>query len=195
VKSTVVIAAALLASVAFAQSPETTPPPESPTPAEPTSPPPPPRPAPAGPSKWFFGGGLGISFGSVDYISISPMVGYHVVPRFDVALQPFYSYTNYDYNDFSANNYGADLIARFKAIRALFVEGRYEWISYEYLDVQGNNARSSDSYPFAGVGYYLGRGRVGIAVSALYNFNYDENDPYRPYDSPWLFQVTAGVGF
>jgi len=203
VRSTVVMVAVLLASLTFAQSPEPTPQPEPTPPAEPVpqqpppppSTPPPPPPAPAGPSKWFYGGGLGISFGAVDYVSISPMIGYHVIPRLDVALQPFYSYTNYDYNDFTANNYGADLIARFKAFRRLFIEGRYEWISYEYLDSSGNDARSSSTYPFAGAGYYMGAGHVGVAFSALYNFNYDENDPFRPYDSPWLFQVSVGVGF
>jgi len=145
--------------------------------------------------KLFFGGGVGASFGSVDYISIAPMVGYHVVPRFDVGLQPFYSYTKYDSPDFSANNYGADVFARFIAFRNLFLEGRGEWISYEYQDFVGSDHRTSDFYPMAGVGYSMGRGKVGVYFSALYNFGYDDNDPFRPYDSPWIFSVGVGVGF
>ena len=200
-KSTVFVVAILLSSLTLAQTPEPTPPapvpqPQQPQPTPPPPPPPPPpAPAPPAPSKWFYGGGLGLSFGTVDYVSISPMIGYHVVPRFDVALQPFYSYTSYDSPDFTANNYGADLIARFNVFRRLFLEGRYEWISYQYLNFAGNEDRKSDSYPFAGVGYYLGRGHVGVAFSALYNFSYDDNDPFRPYDSPWIFQATVGVGF
>jgi hypothetical protein len=184
VKWNLVVVAILLSSLAVAQS------------SDPAPPTPPPAPAPSAPSRWFYGGGLGLSFGTVDYVSISPMIGYHVAPRFDVALQPFYSYTNYDYNpDFTANNYGGDLVARFKAFQRLFLEGRYEWISYEYRDSVGKEERTSDSYPFAGAGYYVGSGHVGVAFSALYNFNYDEDDPFRPYDSPWLFQASVGVGF
>ena len=77
----------------------------------------------------FFGGGFGASFGDVDYISVAPMIGYRVTPRFDVAAQPFYAYTKYNNPDFSANNYGADLIARFTVLRRLFLEGRGEWNS------------------------------------------------------------------
>jgi len=198
-RAALVVVAILVSSLALAQTPEPTPSPQPNPPAEPTPPPPtppPPPPPPAAPSKWFYGGGVGLSLGTVDYISISPMIGYHLAPRFDVALQPFYSYTNYDYDpDFTANNYGADVIARFKAFRRLFLEGRYEWISYEYLTALGNEDRKSDSYPFAGAGYFIGAGKVGFAFSALYNFGYDEDDPFRPYDSPWLFQASVGVGF
>jgi hypothetical protein len=42
-----------------------------------------------------------------------------------VALQPFYSYTSYDSTDFNANNYGADLIARLRAFRRIFLEARF----------------------------------------------------------------------
>ena len=143
----------------------------------------------------FFGGGFGASFGSVDYISVSPMIGYRVTPRFDVAAQPFYAYTNYDDIDFSANNYGVDLLARFTVFRNLFLEGRGEWISYEFRDFDGTDSRTSDFYPMAGAGYQVGRGKVGVYFSALYNFGYDDDDPFRPYDSPWIFQVGVGVGF
>jgi hypothetical protein len=201
----ILFAAVLISGGALAQEPTPSPTPSPmPTPAPVPTPVPTPAPTPAPgykpppppvSSRWFFGGGVGASFGSVDYISIAPMVGYRVTPRFDVGLQPFYSYTKYDNPDFSANNYGADALARFTVFRNFFLEGRGEWISYEYQDLGGSDHRTSDFYPMAGAGYAIGRGKVGVYFSALYNFGYDDNDPFRPYDSPWIFSVGVGVGF
>jgi hypothetical protein len=184
----VVLVALLLCSLpAWSQSPQ---------PPPPTQPVPPPEPPPP-PSKWFFGGGLGLSFGDVDYVSVSPMIGYRVTPRFHAALQPFYSHTKDDRyaTELSASNYGGDLLGRFTVLRNFFLEGRYEWISYEYRSLAGTDERTTDTYPMAGLGYTMGSGRVGGYFSALYNFGYDEDDPFRPYDSPWVYQAGVGVGF
>jgi len=189
-----------LATASFAQVPEPTP---EPAPAPTTEPAPPPPPAKEKSSikdKLFVGGGIGLSFGTVDYVSISPLVGFHLAPRFDLAIQPFYSYTKDSrYSpEFSASNYGADLIGRVRIVQNFFAEARVEWISYEYLDSLNQTSRQSDTYPFAGLGYTIGAGRAGITFSALYNFGYDSNvgyGAYGPYDSPWSYQVGVSVGF
>ena len=49
-------------------------------------------PPPAPPSvkdKFFYGGGLGLSFGDVDYVEIAPLVGYRFLPKLDGGVQPF----------------------------------------------------------------------------------------------------------
>jgi hypothetical protein len=43
-------------------------------------------------SKFFFGGNLGLSFGTYTYIEIAPLVGYKVIPRLWVGLGPKYMY-------------------------------------------------------------------------------------------------------
>lgn len=178
----------VLATVSFAQVPE-------PAPAPPAE-----EEKPSVKDKLFVGGGVGLSFGTVDYVSISPLVGFHVAPRFDLAIQPFYSYTKdsrYD-PEFSATNYGADLLGRVRIVQNFFAEARVEWISYEYLDSLNQTNRQSDTYPMAGLGYTIGAGRAGISFSALYNFGYDNNSPYGaygPYDSPVIYQVGVSVGF
>jgi tetratricopeptide (TPR) repeat protein len=61
---------------------------------------------------------------------------------------------------------------------------------------------------FAGWASNFGEPEEGVAAAdrairlnpdtpawALYNFGYDDNDPFRPYDSPWVFNVGVGVGF
>src|SRR5262245_45657526 len=152
---------------------------------------------PAWTSRLFYGGGLGLSFGSVESVYIAPLVGYHVVPRFDVGVQPFYLYANNKVytESVKTNDYGADLLARVRLFRGVFVEGRYEWISHEYVLPDLSTARRSDSLWLLGVGYAIGKGPVGAYVSALYDLSYDGNDPYRPYDQPWILQVGVGVNF
>ena len=160
--------------------------------------PPPPEPKKAPwTKKLFFGGSAGLGFGDVDYVSLAPMVGYHVVPRFDVGVQPFYTYANYKLYDpdVKTHNYGIDLFARFRVFRGFFIEGQYEWIDYEYILSDLSKGRRSDSYWYGGAGYAIGAGRVGVYVTALYNFSYRSDDPFRAYDSPWSVQVGVGVGF
>src|SRR5262249_51631732 len=42
----------------------------------------------------FFGGGIGMGFGDVDYVSVEPLVGWHVHPKIAVGVSPLYRWTN-----------------------------------------------------------------------------------------------------
>ena len=189
---------------AWAQTPPPVPPPTpapAPTPAPTPAPAPqeaPPPPQHAGPSKWFVGGGVGATFGTVDTISIAPLIGYHVIPRFDVGTQLFYQWVNDGrYSPtFESSSYGATLFARFRVWRALFLEGDYQYTNYEYLDVFNQKHRASYDAFLAGGGYAIPvGGKAAMYFSALYDFSYDSNDPYRAYDSPWRVQAGVTVGF
>lgn len=159
---------------------------------------PPPPAKPPGPSKWFFGGGLGATFGTVDSISVAPMIGYHVVPRVDVGIQPYYSWVRDDRYSPSVdlNEYGAFLLTRVRVYRALFLEADYQHTSYEFPTVGGDTDRDTYDAFLAGGGYGIPiAGRASMYMSALYDFSYDGDDPFLPYDSPWRFQVGVMVGF
>ena len=43
-------------------------------------------------SHLFFGGGLGLQFGSMTLIEISPLVGYKITPKFSIGVSPTYKY-------------------------------------------------------------------------------------------------------
>jgi opacity protein-like surface antigen len=193
------IVAALLLAVALpaaAQSPEPAPPqPQPETPAPETAP----RPAPKHhTNRFFFGGGVGLAFGEVDYFELSPMIGVRVIPRFDVGFQPFYRWvkdTRYS-PDVETSDYGASLFARFRVISSFYVEADYQYTNYEYPTSQTQTTRSSYSGFLAGAGFYQPVGHnVGFNVGVLYDFSYDGNDPFRPYDSPWRVQAGVSVGF
>jgi hypothetical protein len=174
--------------------PQPTPAPGTPAPA----PPPPEKPKSSGPQRWFFGGGVGASFGDVDYVEIAPLVGVKVLPRFDLGLQPFYRWIDDGrYSpSITTNDYGATLFARVRVFAGFFVEGDYQYTSYEYPNVGGGTTRDTYNAFLAGGGYSIPvGGHVGVYVSALYDFSYDGNDVNRPYDSPVRVQVGVAVGF
>lgn len=172
---------------AFAQTPESTPPPE-----------PEKEPAPPMQHRWFFGGGVGAAFGDVDYFEIAPLVGMHVVPRVDLGLQPFYRWTNDSRYapSVESSDYGARLFARFRVVSSFFLEADYQYTNYEYVNSLGGTTRDANNAFLAGAGYVAPLGRnVGMYFSALYDFTYNNDDPYNPYDSPVQFQIGVSVGF
>ena len=177
---------------AFAQTPEPTPAPTTPPPESEE------KPAPTMKDRFFFGGGVGATFGSVDYIEIAPLFGLKIVPRVELGFQPFYRWTNdgryspsVEYTD-----YGARIFSRFRIVSNFFLEADYQFTSYEYLNDYGGTTRASNNAFLAGAGYTMPVGRnVGLYFSALYDFSYNDNDPYGAYDSPVQLQFGVAVGF
>jgi hypothetical protein len=193
------LVALLLTGVAFAQT-STPPPPPPPanvvTPPPPQEPPPPPPPPPI--SRIIYGGGVGLSFGDVDYIEIAPMIGYKLTPRTHVGVSFLYRYRddNRYEPDLTTSDYGGSVFARYFPLGGFFIQGEYEWVSYEYPTFDGPNERQGDSNVLAGGGFSQSMGNhASFYISGMYNFSYDGDDPFEPYDSPWVFRVGVGFGF
>jgi hypothetical protein len=179
-----------LALPALAQTPE----PEPPAPA----PPPPAKPGSPSRAKFFFGGSVGAAFGTVDYIELAPLVGVRIAPRFELGVQPFYRWI--DDGRYSpkviTHDYGARVFGRARIVSSLFAEADYQYTNYEYPLAGGGTTRSTHNAFLAGAGYTVRVAQnAGVFFSALYDFTYNANDPYRPYDSPLQFQVGAAIGF
>jgi hypothetical protein len=205
-KKIALVAILLAASIpALAQTPAPQPPP-TPTPApEPTGQPPDmpawePEPTsatgqPGLRDRLYFGGGIGLSFGTVDYVELSPLVGFRVTPDFNLGLAVFYRYRNdgrYE-EDVTTNDYGGSLFAQYQVVPTFFLHGEVEYVNYEYIMFDLDTERESDTNFLAGAGYGWPVGGGSVYFLALYNFNYDEDDFTNPYDSPWVFRV--GVTF
>jgi hypothetical protein len=170
---------------------------QAPEPAEP------PAEAPAHPKppvrdRFFFGGGIGATFGTVDYVEVAPLIGVRVVPRFDVGFQPFYRWTNDSrYSpQVSTTDYGARLFGRVIIVKNFFAEVDYQYTNYEYANGFGGTTRAANNAFLAGGGYSVPIGHnAGMYFSALYDFSYDDNNVYYPYDSPVQLQFGFSVGF
>jgi hypothetical protein len=185
------------ASAVHGQTPpaEPTPPPGQP-PAE--APPPAPTPPPAWKDKLYFGGGVGASFGDIDYVELAPLVGYRLHPRVATGVRLFYRWKSDDRyaNSVSTSDYGGNLFMNLSVFGPWFGAVEYEYVDYEYATPLGATFRESDSNLLAGVGFSRrAGGRAGLYATALYNFSYDDNDPFEPYDSPWVYRVGVTFGF
>ena len=67
----------------------------------------------------FFGGTLGLQFGSYTNIQVQPMVGLWVRPRIAVALGPNFQYYKDSYYDFESTIYGGNAYIQFVPLRDL----------------------------------------------------------------------------
>jgi hypothetical protein len=157
-----------------------------------------PPPRHGGPNRWFFGGGFGLSFGTVDAVTVAPMIGYHVIPRVDVGTQLYYRWVNDSrYSpSVTTNDYGATLFMRARVAWQLYLEADYQYTNYQYVTGVGVTSRASYNSFLAGAGYGVPiGGKASLYVSALYDFGYNANDASLPYNSPWRLQVGVMVGF
>ncbi len=168
-------------------------------------PPPPPQaeastqsPAPPAIQRWFFGGGIGASFGDVEYVEVAPLVGYRIRPWMSTGVGAFWRHrSDGRYSpSIDTNDYGGSVFAEALVARPVFIHAEYEYVDYEYPTFPGQTARSSTSSFLLGAGVFqpLG-GNVGFYASALYNLSYDANDLASPYSSPWVYRAGVSVGF
>jgi hypothetical protein len=67
----------------------------------------------------FFGGALGLQFGSYTNIQIQPMVGLWVRPRIAIAAGPNFQYYKDSYYDFESTIYGGNAYIQFVPLRDL----------------------------------------------------------------------------
>ena len=148
--------------------------------------------------RWWFGGGIGLSFGGdVEYLAVEPMVGYRVTDNTTVGGGLIYRQREDKRIDpsYSTNDYGANVFVRYHVIPRMFLQGEYEVLSWEYRQFDGSNDRDTYSSVLGGVGYSQPIGpRSGFFATALYNFSYDREE-LTPYDSPWVVRFGIGVRF
>ena len=140
----------------------------------------------------FYGGGISASFGTVDYVELSPMVGVHLDERTSVGMTLLYRYRNDDRIG-SSNDWGGSLFARYRLTSAFYLEGDYEYLDHEYRSGTSSERRRYQSL-LAGGGMVTPLGaNTAMYMSVLYNFSYEEGD--SPYGDPWIVRFGLSVGF
>jgi len=160
----------------------------------------------------FFGGSLWASFGTVTRVEVSPVIGYHISPRFDVGIGGkylFYKSNSWNYtgtNDFSfsAHIYGGKAFSRIVLIKNLndilpfTLHGRLSsHLEYEGLNMPSNFAPETHSSRFWSHYYWVGGGlQQKIGKKAYFNifilYNLNEKSTYQLYDNP---TIRIGINF
>ena len=133
-------------------------------------------------------GGLGLNFGNVTVVNVSPVLGYRFTNKIHGGIGISYTYFNNVSMKFSTNIYGGNIFGRFFILENLFAHLEYEKL---YL-------RWSDGYKYNLTNIYIGGGynqRLGgnafAGILVLYNLN---QSPYSPYSNP-IIRGGIGIGF
>jgi len=147
---------------------------------------------------WVTGGGIGLQFGQVTMVDISPQVGYFVNEYLLVGLGLTYQYASdrtYANYSFTTNVYGGSLFARFYMpfYKSIFLHGQYEYLLYNTnvfspnLDYEWINVQNV----LVGAGFrqHIG-GRSGINIMVLWNLNQTD---YTLYQNP-IIRIGFDIG-
>ena len=148
--------------------------------------------------RWFVGGTVGLGFGDVDWVELSPFVGYRASKLVSVGTGLIWRYRkdNRFEDSLSTNDYGFNLFSRFDVARPFFLHLEYEYLSYEYIrgDLSKDRTNYSSILGGGGVAYPISRS-ASFYASLLYNFSYDSSDSFSPYGDPWIFRAGVAAHF
>ncbi|SMO47678.1 hypothetical protein [Solitalea koreensis] len=132
-------------------------------------------------SKIFYGGNIGLQFGTYTFIDLSPMVGYKVVPHLGIGVGITYQYLSN--RGYGYSNYGARTFANYNVWKPIILQAEYEYLSVQ-SSAFANKVTVSSRRALNNV--YLGGGlrqRVGprsaLDILLLYNVNEVSNSPYQ----------------
>jgi hypothetical protein len=163
------------------------------------------------PQRLIFGGGLGLSFGTVTSIAVAPIIGYRITENFSAGIGLNYQYLlERDaipllgrYYDYEASMLAPSVWMRYVIFSNLFVQAVYEhnFIAYTNYRYDQNGSGNIESYKekyscpsvLLGGGY---RQPVSENASMLVMILYDViQDPLSPYYRRLDFRFGFAVGF
>ncbi len=148
------------------------------------------------PDRIYYGAELGLSFGDYFQISVIPMIGYKLTPKFSVGGKIGYSYTadkRFE-EKITSNSYGASIFSRYSLIAGLYAHAEFAYFSYEFQTRQLESEREWVPFIMLGGGYTLPiSANTSMFVEVLWDVLQDENSPYDSSD-PFI-KIGVGVGF
>lgn len=137
----------------------------------------------------YVGGGLGLGFGDITNIQVSPLMGFNVTEAFSFGLRLDYQYLSADYYyytthySYNTSIYGGGPFVRLTVYENFYITSELEMLSLEtrYFDVLGQHSTDRFVYigTFVGAGMIMPAGkRSATYVAVLYNLNDSSNSPY-----------------
>ena len=132
----------------------------------------------------FFGGNIGLQFGTITQIDLSPLIGYRVSERFSSGIGITYQYYSDSRFDFNTDIYGGRVFGRYFIYEDFFAHAEFEVLSLETeldrLNLYPDDDRFLIHSVLVGGGY---RQKIGQSSSinfmVLYNLNQSSNSPYQ----------------
>lgn len=143
----------------------------------------------------YYGGNIGLSFGSYFRISIMPLVGYKLSPQASVGLKIGYEYIEdkrYE-EKLTGNNYGASVFGRYRVIPNIYLHAEFAYYSYKYQTAGFETDRTWVPFLYVGGGYIQPIGpNTSLFVEVLVDVLQDDNSPYKAWDPVISIGVAAG---
>ena len=147
----------------------------------------------------YFGGGLGLSFGTVTSIQIEPLVGVNIDPKNKLSVGLGLNYWYYRDNRFTPsidlNGYGYRTFVRYRFIPQLFGHAEFLHMNVERFNyLTGEQVRSWVPHLLVGAGYAqpLGSGS-SIYFQVLWEVLQDPNSIYAGQGP--IISAGVGIGF
>ena len=144
----------------------------------------------------FFGGNIGLNFGTLTYIAVSPIIGYRLTDKLGTGLGPTYTYFK-DHRDrnykYETHTYGGRTFLQYQVLESGLLYFEYEMVNIEVPDLRFTKLfRKNVSSLFLGGGYTQQFGRSS-ALTLMVLFNVIESD-YQIYENP-IIRTGINVGF
>ena len=141
----------------------------------------------------FLGGNLGLQFGTMTLIEVSPLLMCSITPRFYGGLGVTYEY----YKDsrytptYSTNIYGGRVLLNYFIFKNIFAHAEYEHLRYEaYTNIFFEKEWVRVNSWLVGGGFrQMVGGRSFMTLTVLWNLN---ETTYSPYTNPI---IRVGIGF
>lgn len=153
---------------------------------------------PSARSRIFYGGGIGLGFGDVEYVELAPMMGIRFNYNFSVGVSFMYRWVSDTRfaTDIETEDFGANVFARYHVSPNAYFQVEYEYLDYEiYVLPLEQTERHSFSSTLAGGGVAQPVGQRTYAyATVLYNFSYNDQLD-NPYNDPWVYRFGMSVGF
>ena len=143
----------------------------------------------------YYGGNIGLSFGSYFRIAIMPLVGYKLSPKASVGLKLGYEYIEDKRYDpkLTASNYGASIFGRYRVVPQVYLHAEFAYYSYKYKLSDLESDRTWVPFLYLGGGYIQPVGpNVALFVEVLVDVLQDANSPYKAWDPVVSIGVAAG---
>ena len=130
----------------------------------------------------FFGGILGLQFGTYTLIDISPVIGYKVSPRFHPGIRLTYQYQSDQTTNYKTYRYGGSIFARLFLVQGIYAQAEAEALNIEWMNSNLEEYRLWIGNYFVGGGYFQKMGKNGgMYMTVLWNLN---ESRYSPYSNP-----------
>lgn len=145
-------------------------------------------------NRLFFGGGMGLSFGSFTRIAVQPLIGYRVSNRFSAGTRLNYEYIRDRRLDYTFNSYGGGVFGRFQVTNNIYAHAEPAYYRNKFTDdLTGSSNTNWVPFLFLGGGFIQPVGASSaFFVEALFDVLQDVNSPYRAWQPIISMGMTAG---